>query len=101
MHRLTANTSKRIAAKCLDRFLMGRRVGETTSQQDNIIKAFENEVRKRGENAEIDWKESNRPESRGFLFGDFRGITLTVSPGGLMNIPAVRSIVSGLNQEHA
>lgn len=62
-----------------------------TSQQDQRIKEFENEVRKQGKNAEIDWKESDSPESRGFVFGDFEGVTLTVSPQGLVNIPAVRT----------
>jgi len=59
-----------------------------TSQQDDIIEEFENEVWKRGENAEVDWKESTSPESRGVLFGDFEGVTLMVYPDGLMNIPA-------------
>jgi hypothetical protein len=62
-----------------------------TSLQDSRIKEFETELRKRGENEKIDWKESNSLASRGFLFWDFKGVTLTVSPLGLMNIPAVRS----------
>ena len=40
-----------------------------TSLQDARIKEFEIEVRKRGGNAVIDWKESNISESRGILFG--------------------------------
>ena len=49
-----------------------------TSQQDDRIKEFENEVRKRGGNAVMDWKESNSPESRGILFADVDGVTLMV-----------------------
>jgi hypothetical protein len=59
-----------------------------SSQQDDSIKEFENEVRKRGGNPKIDWKESSSAESRGVLFGDFEGVTLMVYPGGLVNIPA-------------
>jgi hypothetical protein len=62
-----------------------------TSLQSDRIKEFESEVRTRGENAEIDWKESGSPESRGVLFGDSKGITLMVYPQGLISIPAVRS----------
>ena len=62
-----------------------------TSQQDYRIKEFEREVRKRGESAGLDWKESSSSESNRFLFGEFKGVTLTVSPDGLINIPAVRS----------
>jgi hypothetical protein len=62
-----------------------------TGQQDARIKEFETELRKRGENAKIDWRESGSPASRGFLFCDFMGVTLTLSPKGLMNIRAVRS----------
>jgi hypothetical protein len=56
-----------------------------------IVREFENEVRKRGKSAKIDWRESDSPESRRFLFGKFEGVTLTVSPQGLINIPAVRT----------
>ena len=62
-----------------------------TSQQDDIIKEYESEVRKRSGNAVRDWKESNSPESRGVLFGDVDGVTLVVYPNGLISIPAVRT----------
>jgi hypothetical protein len=63
-----------------------------TSEQDHYIKQFESEVRKRGENPDLNWKESNSPESRGALFGDFQGVTLMVYPSnGLISIPAVRT----------
>jgi len=62
-----------------------------TSQQRDRIKEFESEARTRGENAEVDWKESNSPESRGVLFGDSNGVTLVVYPNGLISIPAVRT----------
>lgn len=60
-----------------------------TSQQDAYIMKFESEVRTRGENAEMDWKESSSPQSRGALFGNFKGVTLIVYPEGVINIPAV------------
>ncbi len=62
-----------------------------TSQQDDRIKEFENEVRKRGGNVVMDWKESNSPESRGILFADVDGVTLMVYLDGLISIPAVRT----------
>jgi len=62
-----------------------------TSLQDARIKEFENEVRKRGGNAVIDWKESNSRESRGILFADVDGVTLMVYGDGLISVPAVRT----------
>ena len=62
-----------------------------TGQQIQRTKEFENEVRERGRNANIDWKESNSPESLGVLFADVDGVTLVVYPNGLINIPAVRT----------
>jgi hypothetical protein len=62
-----------------------------TSQQDARIKELENELTKRGENEKIGWQQSNSPESSGFLFGEVNGVTVTVTPGGLINIPAVRT----------
>jgi len=59
-----------------------------TGQQRDCIKEFEREVRSRGDDPEIDWKESINSESRGVLFGDFMGVTLMVYPDGLINIPA-------------
>lgn len=69
----------------------GRNIREMTIQQDDRIKEFENEVRKRGGNAAIDWKESNSPESRGILFADVDGVTLMVYREGLISVPAVRT----------
>ena len=62
-----------------------------TSLQDARIKEFEHEVRNRGRNALIDWKESNSPESCGILFADVDGVTLMVYHDGLISIPAVRT----------
>jgi hypothetical protein len=62
-----------------------------TSQQNHRVKEFENEVRKRGGNADIGWKKSNSPESRDVLFADVDGVTLVVYPNGLISIPAVRT----------
>jgi hypothetical protein len=59
-----------------------------TSQQNDTIKEYENEVRKRGGNPALDWKESNSPESRGVLFANVDGVTLMIYADGLMNIPA-------------
>jgi len=59
-----------------------------TSQQSDTIKEYENEVRKRGGNPALDWKESNSPESRGVLFADVDGVTLMIYTDGLINIPA-------------
>lgn len=60
-----------------------------TSLQDDRIKEYQNEVKKRGGNAVANWKESNSPESRGVLFADVDGVTLVVYPNGLISIPAV------------
>jgi hypothetical protein len=62
-----------------------------TSQQGDRIKEFEIEVKKRGGNAVMDWKESHSPESRGILFADVDGVTLMVYSDGLISIPAVRT----------
>src|SRR5215472_4231784 len=62
-----------------------------TSQQENRTKQLEDELRKLGKNANIAWRESSSPESRGFVFGQINGVTVTVTPGGLVNKPAVRS----------
>jgi hypothetical protein len=62
-----------------------------TSQQSDAIKEYESELRKRGGNATLDWKQSNSPGSRGILFADVDGITLMIYSDGLINIPAVRS----------
>jgi hypothetical protein len=70
---------------------VGRRIGEMTDQQDARVKEFDGEIKKRGTNAVIDWKESNTPESRGILFADVDGITLMVYRDGLISIPAVRT----------
>jgi len=59
-----------------------------TSEQSETIKEYENEVRKRGGNPALDWKESNSPESRGVLFADAHGVTLMIYSDGLINIPA-------------
>jgi hypothetical protein len=59
-----------------------------TSQQSDTIKEYENEVRKRGRNPVIDWKESHSPESPGVLFADVDGVTLMIYTDGLINIPA-------------
>jgi hypothetical protein len=62
-----------------------------TSLQEARIKEFESEVRKRGGNLVINWKESTSLESRGILFADVDGITLVVYRDGLISIPAVRT----------
>ncbi len=62
-----------------------------TSLQDARVKEFESEVKKRGGNTMLDWKESTSPESRGILFTDADGVTLMVYHDGLISIPAVRT----------
>lgn len=62
-----------------------------TSQQSDAIREYESEVRRRGGNAVLDWKESNSTESRGILFADADGVTRIIYSDGLINIPAVRS----------
>jgi len=62
-----------------------------TSQQENRIRELQSELTKRGDTSLITWSESNSAESKGVLFGEVKGVTVTVSPGGLMNIPAVRT----------
>jgi hypothetical protein len=62
-----------------------------TSKQDARIKEFEIEVKKRGGNAVINWKESHSSESRGILFADVDGVTLMLYSDGLISVPAVRT----------
>jgi len=62
-----------------------------TGLQDARIKEFEIELKTRGRNAVMNWKESNSPESRGILFAEVDGITLMVYDDGLISIPAVRT----------
>jgi hypothetical protein len=62
-----------------------------THQQDEITSRFLEELVRRGHDGRIDWNESDAPESRNFLFGEVEGVTVTVTPGGLINIPAVRT----------
>lgn len=62
-----------------------------TSQQGARIKEFEIEVKKRGGNPVMDWKESSSPESLGILFADVDGVTLVVYRDGLISIPSVRT----------
>ena len=62
-----------------------------TSEQCEMIRQLEDELRKRGKPVKVDWVESTAAESRGFIFGLLNGVTLTVAPNGLMNIPSVRS----------
>jgi hypothetical protein len=62
-----------------------------TNQQDDMARRLRDELGKRGHSGRIEWKESIGPESRGFLFGEVQGVTMTVTPNGLINIPAVRT----------
>ena len=62
-----------------------------TNQQEDMTRLLRDELAMRGQNGRIEWKESNSPESGGYLFGEVEGVTVTVSPGGLMNIAAVRT----------
>lgn len=62
-----------------------------TSEQKIRIEEFEREVIKRGSDADLTWEESRNDLTYGFLFGNFGGVTLTISPKGLISIPAVRS----------
>jgi hypothetical protein len=62
-----------------------------TSKQDARIEEFDIELKKRGGNAVIDWKESHSPESRGILFAEVDGVTLMVYSDGLISVPAVRT----------
>ena len=62
-----------------------------TLQQQEMITRLENELKRLGKSTDLSWKLSNNPESRGFLFGQVSGVTVTVTPEGLMNIPSVRT----------
>jgi hypothetical protein len=64
---------------------------QMTSQQQAMTKNLSEELAKRGHRTSINWKASDRLESRGFLFGEIEGVTITVTPGGLINIPSVRT----------
>jgi hypothetical protein len=65
--------------------------GQMNPKQGWASKELESELRKRGQNAKIDWEESSSNESCGCLFGQFEGVTLMVYPEGLISIPAVCS----------
>jgi hypothetical protein len=62
-----------------------------TEKQRMYARQLEDELKKRGHNEQIEWTESNASNSRGFLFGEVQGVTVTIAPHGLVNIPAVRS----------
>ena len=62
-----------------------------TKKQEDRTKEYESERRSRRESANVNWKESNQPESHGVLFADVDGVSLMVYTDGLISIPAVRS----------
>ena len=62
-----------------------------TSHQEHRIEEFENEMTRRGDDTKLVWKESGNHESPGVLFAALEGVTIALSPSGLMNIPAVRT----------
>ena len=62
-----------------------------TKKQEDRTKEYESNRRSLRESANINWKESNQPESRGVLFADVDGVSLMVYTDGLISIPAVRS----------
>jgi hypothetical protein len=62
-----------------------------TLDQRDMIDRLAKELAKRGNHSPIDWTESDAPESLGFVFGEVDGVTVTITPWGLVNIPAVRS----------
>jgi len=51
-----------------------------TSPQRDRIDELQKELRNRGKNTNINWKESNRPERLGFVFGVVNGVTVMVTP---------------------
>ncbi len=62
-----------------------------TSQQQQRLEQLEIELKHRGKAVSLTWRESDTSVSRGFLFSELGGVTITCSPSGLLNIPAVRS----------
>ena len=62
-----------------------------TDRQQIYARQLQDELKKRGHNGQIEWTESNAAQSRGFLFGEVQGVTVTIAPHGLVNIPAVRT----------
>jgi hypothetical protein len=62
-----------------------------TNQQQERAGQLEIELRNRGKSVSLVWQESTSSVSRGFIFSELRGVTITCSPSGLLNIPAVRS----------
>jgi hypothetical protein len=62
-----------------------------TSQQSDMTRRLSDELVRQGENGRVDWRESENQLTRGFLFGEVAGVTVTVAPTGLVNIPAVRT----------
>jgi hypothetical protein len=62
-----------------------------TSLQADRLKEFDNELKKRGRDAVLDWRESKNSVSRGVLFADVNGVTLMLYPNGLISVPCVRT----------
>ena len=62
-----------------------------TSQQQERIRQLEIELKNRGKAGGLVWRRSSGSVSRDFIFSELRGVTVTCSPNGLLNIPAVRS----------
>lgn len=62
-----------------------------TNKQQEMISQLEDELRKRGKTLDGTWAESKNAESNLFLFGAIDGVTVTVAPNGLVNVPSVRT----------
>lgn len=61
-----------------------------TNEQSDFARQLQDELARRG-HGPVEWTESKAPETRGFLFGEVHGVTVTIAPHGLVNIPAVRT----------
>jgi len=62
-----------------------------TDRQRTYARQLQDELKRRGHNGQIEWTESSAPDSRAFVFGEVQGVTVTITPHGSVNIPAVRT----------
>jgi hypothetical protein len=62
-----------------------------TAEQKRFAEELERELTRRGKRLDTNWGASNSPETQGFFFSSVRGVTVTLAPNGLLNVPSVRS----------
>lgn len=61
-----------------------------TREQNYYSTQLQEELAKRG-HAPVEWVESKADVSRGLLFSELDGVTVTIAPNGLLHVSAVRT----------